>query len=354
MKLRRHFTVKICVLHLIFTKKETENQPIDPTVAHILDFNSDSYAVDYMETLDLCQGQSLHMKRRKAFVLYPDPRPLLGCTWCGPSLKSKNQTLTQIKGDVCPACKHFADQGWERTYLEGASKIIFTRPDGAPMMSSVKDFLRESSRILCPKLGGKVIAPTEQTAPNKVNTAPRTRQKNQGVKEELNVIKRSQRIRKPAKRYTDTRKEKPPIQKLPPKKRNHEEMKSKEVDSTPSSIVRAVDRRPVRGCSWCWSLMGNFICQDCQIFVDQGMTRYRDIPAKAIYFCDSQGKKLYKSIRQYIVSTAPAVLKHKKTHQGDNLPMSEVKVSDQVTKRMIFLKKQVSALDPRPILGCSW
>ena len=190
---------------------ETKYESIDPSVSHILDFSSDSYTINVKATTDADQIPALN-KKRKDFVLHPDPRPLLGCTWCSSACY---ESLSQIKGSICPGCKYFADQGWKRVFLNGCNKITFTRPDGETMMS-VKSFLQESSKILSPKLGGdanefmiqKSKRSTRQSKRKTTVTKKTLSVKSQAVK----IPERSPSIRKRTitERYTDEVKEKSP------------------------------------------------------------------------------------------------------------------------------------------------
>ena len=148
-------------VELIGSSLRVSSQPeIDPSVAHIIDFSSDAYAPDYKEKKDTIHIP--HYEKFKKYVFLPDPRPLIGCIWCGRGNHRAGITA-QITGKTCPACQYFADIGWERVHLVSASKTIFKRPDGETM-NSIREFLQESSKILCPKLGGMNVDETLQPA----------------------------------------------------------------------------------------------------------------------------------------------------------------------------------------------
>ena len=184
---------------------ETKCPQVDPSVAHILDFTSDGYAINYKEITDSNQIPARNLTRKR-FVLPPDPRPLLGCTWCSSSCDAN---LSQINGLICPGCKYFADQGWERVYLKHSSKITFTRPDG-PTMASVKAFLQESSKILSPMLGGEANDFIIQTSKRSMRQTER-KTKVAKTSQALKTPERSPSTRKKTttERYTHEVKKKP-------------------------------------------------------------------------------------------------------------------------------------------------
>ena len=58
-------------------------------------------------------GQYLHiLAARKKFVRGLDPRPSFGCSWCGVTSKSGDETLNDWAGGVCPICESFKDFGY--------------------------------------------------------------------------------------------------------------------------------------------------------------------------------------------------------------------------------------------------
>jgi hypothetical protein len=169
------------------------------SVAQVLDFNSDGYLMDSPDKFNPDNYPQI-MKTRKKCVTPPDPRPLFGCTWCGPKVQPDQEHLIQIKGDVCPACQYFADHGWDRVNLTQANKITFTTPDNQSLWN-VKSFLQESSKILSKMLGGSKDDSLVQT---KDIETPREE-----------CVKRSSRVKVPiqffdASERTPRRRRKPP------------------------------------------------------------------------------------------------------------------------------------------------
>ena len=175
---------------------------VEPDVAHILDFSSDAYASDFREKKDTINLPLF--ERFKQYVLPPDPRPLIGCIWCGGRGKHPAGVLAQIKGETCPACQYFADLGWKRVYFAAASKTIFMTPEGE-RMNSIRDFLQESTKILCSKLGGMNVDETVKPvqAAKKVTKRRRKRQRQLNQSIILPIRERIVRKRKQIERYTD-------------------------------------------------------------------------------------------------------------------------------------------------------
>jgi hypothetical protein len=349
------------------TTTSKPSQPsIDPSVSHILDFSSDHYATNFAETFEYCQSlpPSTQMKKRKNYVLHPDPRPILGCTWCGPPASQLTQdikSLRQIDGDICPACKYFADQGWARKYDEPNQKIMFTRPDG-PTMMSVKAFLQESTKILASKLGFqgeiKVKKTTKVPAPARTPVDKR-------------IVKRSERKRKAAERLTYSEKAKPTEEKARPpmpKKQKQEKEPAVSHSHTKQEDICTVDPRPVPGCEWCYARFKlyegkTFICESCQFFIDQGMTRYHDISGHKIFYYDKNGKILYSSTKQYLKGTIEIISSMEQGRQPKNdtfekkrtLSAQDIEIPETELKRLEKRRRDlVVAPDMRPIFGCLW
>jgi hypothetical protein len=344
----------------------------DPSVAHIIDFTSDEYVPGCKEKMETCEVSQI-VKKRRQYVTPPDPRPLLGCTWCGPTIKDHNVDFIQIKGDVCPACKHFLDQGWDRVYLKRCHKITFTRPDGLGM-SSVKEFLEVSSKILRSKLGGlpetapkergaKIAESTQITKRSRlVETAPKER--GEKIAESAQITKRSLRVKDQSKALdvSEIKEAKKPIQNPKMKMTSSKKRKSDDISPVESMknrkvILSAQDPRPVAGCTWCGppSSDQNIICVTCQIFVNEGMTRVKDKTAKRCFFYDGNGNKLYESKLQYLKGTTQRLLEQQ-TDGSDTSGMSakEITIPESSIKTMQIRKNFVSAPDMRPVFGCSW
>eukprot|EP00804_Cyclotella_cryptica_P002019 CCRYP_007412-RA/>CCRYP_007412-RA protein AED:0.18 eAED:0.18 QI:155/1/1/1/0.6/0.66/6/1480/859 len=347
---------------------------LDESLVDILDFQSEGYNLKRPINFDLDQYPS-EMKKRKALLSPPDPRPFFGCTWCGPCVKPDKRYLIQIKGDVCPACKYFLDKGWERIYLESSSKITFKGP-GEQRMGSVRDFLKKSTQILSQKLG-EGLSTFHSDHANITGTEKRVQTT---TDHDLRVVhkksaqgaKKSPRKKLAPDRLTVIEKKRPAKETVRQKKQDSEKLLADEIPIpvwANSSMkkrkmwVCAADPRPIFGCEWCGpsmqrdypSIEGN-ICDTCQIFA-AGMTRYYSKSARKCYFYDKNGKIRYESTLQYLKGTTNFLSDQPKDGPETNdegLREEQIVIPDWAMKCIEARKKYVSAPDRRPTFGCTW
>eukprot|EP00574_Skeletonema_japonicum_P009218 CAMPEP_0201720008 /NCGR_PEP_ID=MMETSP0593-20130828/5049_1 /ASSEMBLY_ACC=CAM_ASM_000672 /TAXON_ID=267983 /ORGANISM="Skeletonema japonicum, Strain CCMP2506" /LENGTH=620 /DNA_ID=CAMNT_0048210549 /DNA_START=52 /DNA_END=1914 /DNA_ORIENTATION=+ len=54
-----------------------------------------------------------------------DPRPIFGCTWCGPKIRADYEGPLLVKSNLCPTCEEFEKEGYYMKIAAGGSKRTF-------------------------------------------------------------------------------------------------------------------------------------------------------------------------------------------------------------------------------------
>ena len=93
-------------------------------------------------------GQNLHiLATRKKFVRGLDPRPSFGCSWCGVTSKSGNETPNDWAGGVCPICESFKDFGYtSKAYTTARATRGFSTL--TTKLRGVKEYLTVTSDLV--------------------------------------------------------------------------------------------------------------------------------------------------------------------------------------------------------------
>ncbi|KAL9185251.1 hypothetical protein ACHAXT_003028 [Thalassiosira profunda] len=135
------------------TMSEQRSSPAKPVPPLVVQNDTPFYSLEQNPSLT---GRDVSVLRKtKLQVQPPDPRPVFGCTWCGPLQKGNaGETL-------CPLCLPLKKKGWIRIVDVAADKKIYVN-DLQKKMPSVRAFLTESTKLVGERLDG--MAREEQEA----------------------------------------------------------------------------------------------------------------------------------------------------------------------------------------------
>lgn len=90
-----------------------------------------------------------HERRLRALTGELDPRPCIGCKWCGPKIEGK--------GKICQACQLLNNEGWSfKEYIQAKKKCFFNAKNGKKLWS-VRDFLQETTVLVGKKITGDAL-----------------------------------------------------------------------------------------------------------------------------------------------------------------------------------------------------
>ncbi|KAL7540052.1 hypothetical protein ACHAWF_006573 [Thalassiosira exigua] len=94
-------------------------------------------------TSDICRRDVTIVRQKRAFCQPPDPRPVFGCHWCGPS---QNDVSDLANERLCPICKLFQDMGWFLWIQERANKKVYV-DSNQRKYNSVREFLVQTTSM---------------------------------------------------------------------------------------------------------------------------------------------------------------------------------------------------------------
>ena len=98
-------------------------------------------------------GNYLHiLAKRKKFVRGLDPRPSFGCSWCGVTAKSGDETPNDWAGGLCPICESFKDFGYTmKLYTTSRETKLFSTLTNAKLRG-VKEYLTATTNLVAEAL----------------------------------------------------------------------------------------------------------------------------------------------------------------------------------------------------------
>ncbi len=99
------------------------------------------------------------LNRNKVFVQPYDPRPCIGCFWCGPKVRVGDEGIIPVS--MCTICKRLRELGWVRRSFNGSTRF---RDENGVEYHSIKHFLSLSSKMIFSSLEGLRYVGLDQSA----------------------------------------------------------------------------------------------------------------------------------------------------------------------------------------------
>ena len=90
-----------------------------------------------------------HMKQMKRYVRQPDPRPCIGCYWCGPKCTRRGPN------DLCSSCRWLRKRdGWRCTHYEASRKKTFSNKHDENKQV-LREFLEHTTELVVEEMDRK-------------------------------------------------------------------------------------------------------------------------------------------------------------------------------------------------------
>ena len=243
------------------------------------------------------------LERNRHHVQNHDPRPCMGCQWCGPKFKESDDARHVVPHSMCTICQRLKDKGWIINHYTGATRFIDEFGDH---YSSIKQYLKGSSEKIFSSPGGL----------DYIGIVSEKKARSNKLGREKDITKTSAIKEDDAHTTMDAPKSEGAAQGVLQFENDDVPRSAVTMMNKRKIFVRDPDPRPCLDCDWCGPSKpephdtGEIVCHCCKLLQKEGWT------CKTIdhsrYFKNENSKLKFKSVKDFLRKTTDLICKKMK------------------------------------------